>query len=111
MGKLFDYLKLFTQFKDIESEYEQDVGTDHPWYVDQLLIGKSLRLIGAVLFMIFGYQLSDQGVTHISQALPMVIPGLIVIYGEVMNVVASLREKKKMTMVRLQMMKMGSIGK
>jgi len=103
MGKILDYVKLFTQFKDIESEYEEDAGTDHPWYTDQLLMGKALRLIGAALFMFFGYHLSDQTVTHVSQALPMVIPGLIAIYGEVMNVVASLREKKKAAMFRLQM--------
>jgi hypothetical protein len=92
---------LFT-FKDVEAQYKTDKGTLHPWYLDQLLWSKALRLIGGILTVAFGITLSQSSMDSLTGMLPVGISAAITIYGEVMNIVTQIKSKSKQNTINTQ---------
>lgn len=90
-----NYLSLLFTFRDVEAQYRKDKNEKHPFYLDQLLVSKVLRLVGSILTIGFGISLSQGSIDNLTQALPAGISAAIAIYGEVMNIVVQLRDKNK----------------
>lgn len=88
------YFSLLLMFKDVEARYREDKGAGHPFYLDSILIGQVLKMIGVLMTIAFGIVLSQTTIDTWSQTLPAVISGLIMLYGAAMTVVSQIRTKK-----------------
>lgn len=100
--KMFKYIKLLLQWKDIRKIYREEYGKKKPWYASRRFVGLIILFIGAILKTFFDIYLPPETIESLTDnavlvgtVIDTIIPALVSIYGAITYIIGQVKKSAK----------------
>ena len=95
MTKLFKYIALLMQFRDISRIYIEERGKEKPFWLSRRFIGAVITACGAAATVYFGVTISTEILTEITSTVETILSAAVTLYGLTLTVVGLIKRHKK----------------